>query len=661
MNRRLIILSSQTNHRVWLFKTVFSNRAAVFVVGLLFFSFLIQPFHQALANEVEVANDPTTAIPDEVIKQLPDAPDSEPVSEPQSTEMDTENADTETGSLADESENVSDGFSKTTVVESNNAEVDESTNDEESESTNSSDEAVDEVVESETVETTSTTTDEQAEQIEVDITSGTSTPEVTATSTTEAIDDTASSTENTIVSTSTEVSTGGSDDSDGQINTGTTTSTEISSSTASTTDSNTNDDGSTVDTPDDNVDNDNPDTNDDTNESQDGTDDSQASSTDDLIDSERIQGGVNDLVNGVVDEVVNLTRQLVTEENYYQFSRQSCVPVGDGTFHCSTAADVVSNLDSAIFSEQDNDGDMEIYLRTGNGDVKQITDNDYDDTSPDIHFPTMQAVWQRLVDGRYQIISYDIETRTETQLTFARNNSMEPKISAEGIVWQAWDGSDWEVMFFDGKFTDQITSNDSQDVTPVIEEGYILWSVLGGEKVEAKVYSLEGKEMMTISGYEGGSVANPRFVLVYDTQFDNGDVITQGFDPQTGLAKTLASKPVDLPFDIPEPDPVGEIRALIQNKSIHDENEVVAVSETSADDDLNLAPTTATSSSTLTVDIQPELNEVENHTEFDLELNDFDLVITDSASSTISNINNEILNQSFPISTSTVIATSTES
>jgi hypothetical protein len=258
---------------------------------------------------------------------------------------------------------------------------------------------------------------------------------------------------------------------------------------------------------------------------------------------------------------------LVNEDNFYQFSKQSCVAVGDGTYHCSTNTDTSVGASSVVYAERGEDGNMEIFLRTSKNKVKQITDNEYDDTSPHYDAESMKIVWQRLIDGRYQIVVFDVMEDEETQLTFSKTNNMEPKVSDAGIVWQAWDNNDWEIMFFDGSYTEQLTENDSQDVAPVIQDGYVLWNVLGGEEQQAQVYSLDTKETLSIEGYEGGAISNPRFVLVYDTKFDNGDVITQSFDPSTGLSEPIAAQPASEPINIPESDPIGEIRALISNKS----------------------------------------------------------------------------------------------
>lgn len=274
-----------------------------------------------------------------------------------------------------------------------------------------------------------------------------------------------------------------------------------------------------------------------------------------------------------IEPVVPVQAQsLTTDDNYYQFSKKSCVSIGDGTFHCSLSQETGIDLNAVVYSELGENKNMEIFLRTSEGEVKQITSNDYEDTSPNYNAESMQVVWQRQIDDRYQIIKYDISEEEESQLTFSRTNNMEPKVSEQGIVWQMWDGSDWEIMYFDGKYTDQLTDNLTQDVAPAIDDGYVLWSVLGGSEQEAKVYSLASGEILNINGYEGGMIANPRFVLVYDTVFDNGDVVTQGFDPVTGLSAPIAAKPADNPVNIPNTDSTGETRALIQNKSSHEDD-----------------------------------------------------------------------------------------
>lgn len=555
---------SRENRRAWLYSLIYASRVSVLTVLFLFVSFLIQPFHQALANESaaeEVPQEESPQVAESVVEQEDNIP--ELVSEV------ADDTSLENGAITEDAEEVE----MTSDIDLSSVPVGEDLSGDE----NFVEQSVDIATHSE-------------DELFIDLDER----------------DTSSSTDTDLIEEGVESGT--------------------------------------------------------ENESllEDTNDTATDEESDEVVDAEE-QVDTNDLntVSNVVDSAPQETspsvpatttpvkaEYLVTEDNYYQFSRQSCVAVGDGTYHCSlnTAPGVDTN--SVVYADRDVDGDMEIYLRTAKGDVEQLTDNNHDDSSPYLDVESLQIVWHRLVDDRYQIILYDLEDKKESQLTFSRTNNMEPKVSKDGVVWQAWDNNDWEIMHFDGKYTDQITSNTAQDVTPVIEDGYILWSVLGDDVQEAMVYSLKTGQTMSIADHEGGSIVNPRFVLVYDTKFDNGDIITQGFDPTTGISAPIAAKPAPEPIDIPHSDPTGEIRALIQNKSSQKENDVVQLEpDSTGPDGVTPATTTATSSDTLDLkqgstdtDVKVGSTTVptSDHLTNDFELTDFDLVITPTATSAAS-------------------------
>ena len=373
---------------------------------------------------------------------------------------------------------------------------------------------------------------------------------------------------------------------------------------------------------------------------------------------------------GVADDPAPvMAENIINDSNYYQFSKQSCVAVGDGTYHCSVAGESEVDERSLVYAAKDADGDKEIYIKSKGGKIKQLTDNDYDDTSPYFDTKTMRVVWQRMIGGRYQIMFMDLNEGKEVQLTFSSTNNMEPKISSDGIVWQAWDGHDWEIMYFNEEYTEQVTDNKVQDVAPVIEDGYILWSVIGGDKQEAKVYSIKDKKMMEIAEHDGGEILNPRFVLVYDTRYENGDVVTKGFDPLTGISSPITSKPAPMPVDIPNVDPTGEIRALLPTQTSHKDKNPVHASSTDKAAGSGPDPLLQNSSSTDTLNIKA----IQAEKELDntsatasassgkptVELNDYDLVITKKASSTKAAINEQIHTLQLG-KTEAVISTSTK-
>ena len=118
------------------------------------------------------------------------------------------------------------------------------------------------------------------------------------------------------------------------------------------------------------------------------------------------------------------------------------------------------------------------------------------------------------------------------------------------------------------------------------------------------VYELRTKDTQRIEGYEGGKLQNARFVLVYDTKFDNGDILTKGFDPKDGTVLDLAALPADLPTEIPDSEPTEEVRALIQNKSSKEDGDadIDVVVKTP---DVGTTTTTGTSTTTVSTFTNP--------------------------------------------------------
>ena len=76
------------------------------------------------------------------------------------------------------------------------------------------------------------------------------------------------------------------------------------------------------------------------------------------------------------------------------------------------------------------------------------------------------------INGEGQIFLYDVVSGTKTQLTFIGTN-LNPKVDEkERVVWEGWDGQTWQVFFFDGLSTIQLTTGDTS-LNPEISEDYI--------------------------------------------------------------------------------------------------------------------------------------------------------------------------------------------
>ncbi len=252
------------------------------------------------------------------------------------------------------------------------------------------------------------------------------------------------------------------------------------------------------------------------------------------------------------------------DENAFIFSKHECAEVGDGSFYCSTASTAPKTLGTdRVFSAPDADGDREIFVERG-GELSQVTKNLFDDDAPYYDESSNSIVWHRLIDGRYQIVTYDAETGEEQQITNERYNNMEPSRYGDVIAWQGWIGNDWEIMLEEGGELTMLTDNTWHDISPRINGNYIIWQTFESGAWRVKVYDRVTKSIDTIESADGASIDNPRFVLVYDAKQTNGDVETKGYDLKSGKVVPLSSSPTPVPESLPDPDQTGEERALLQ-------------------------------------------------------------------------------------------------
>ncbi len=262
------------------------------------------------------------------------------------------------------------------------------------------------------------------------------------------------------------------------------------------------------------------------------------------------------------------------EDNPLHFNPQDCVSVGDGSYYCERQTEPLPSYEEdEVFAALDADGDNEIYIRL-RGEVTQLTHNLVDDMAPSLDSVGNYVAWHRLIDDRYQVVLYDLKKSEESQITNSATNNMQPHVFDGKLVWQTWDGHDWEVVYFDGDDTTAITNNEQPDLSPRLNDNYIIWNIVheNNEKGIA-VYNLVSGQVELIDDTDDVTVKNPRFILMYEAEYENGDVVTRGFDVETGNVIPLNTSPHEQPERIPEPDQTGETRALIATKTNARESE----------------------------------------------------------------------------------------
>jgi beta propeller repeat protein len=286
-----------------------------------------------------------------------------------------------------------------------------------------------------------------------------------------------------------------------------------------------------------------------------------ASSTDELILQEEELPMV-DATSTTSIPAVPLVNDVANDNNRFVFSKQECVSTGEGTFFCTKSETDVIKGEDRVYAKKDVDGDKEIYIVKA-GVETRLTHNNINDEQPYYDEFSNTIVWQRLIDGRYQIIAYDVVIGEEAQLTNDRYNNMEPQRSGDVIVWQGWIGNDWEIMYLQNDALTMITDNTTHDIAPSINGNHIVWQSFENGAWKMKVYDIRSKEIQTIGEADGSSIQNPRFVLVYDAKNGAGDIETRGYDLVEGKHVDLSRVPQSVPEEIPDPEQTGEKRALV--------------------------------------------------------------------------------------------------
>ena len=235
-------------------------------------------------------------------------------------------------------------------------------------------------------------------------------------------------------------------------------------------------------------------------------------------------------------------------DSKYVFGEGDCTVVADGQYYCVTAGpETQVTGDPRVYAERDRDGDREIFYFDGTK-VKRITNNSYDDFAPVFDEETGRIVWQAMINDRLQIMLYEIPTNTTRQITTGRENSSNPDIAGDTVVWQQWIDTNWEILMTNvhnhgAPFTiERLTDNAVHDMFPAAYDNLITWQSERAGSWEVVVYDLATGNRHTLEKSDNTKYENPRFVLLFDSRHDNGDVETVGYNLDTGEMMELGTR-----------------------------------------------------------------------------------------------------------------------
>lgn len=288
-----------------------------------------------------------------------------------------------------------------------------------------------------------------------------------------------------------------------------------------------------------------------------------ATSSEDIVDDLETSNATTTSADTTAE--LHTASSTTNSENKYTFGEGDCTLVADGEFYC-VATDVTRHVDGdpRAYAEKDREGDREIYYFDG-VEVKRITNNGYDDFAPVYDEETGRIVWQALLNDRLQIMLYDLTEGETHQVTYSRSNSSNPHILDDMLVWQEWVDTNWEIMMLDldelGTMPQQtdgeelqsaiqhLTDNVVHDMFPQIYDGLITWQREKGRSWEVIVYDIRSGKEHALEKSGDTKFENPRFVLLFDSRHDNGDVETVGYDLESGEMMALGTRARPIPAD----------------------------------------------------------------------------------------------------------------
>jgi hypothetical protein len=154
--------------------------------------------------------------------------------------------------------------------------------------------------------------------------------------------------------------------------------------------------------------------------------------------------------------------------------------------------------------------------------IEQITDNSTGDWFSQIN-DAGQLAWSGYDGSDYEIFFYE-PTDGITQLTNNSYDDSAAQINDAGqVVWEGFDGSDWEIFLYDPTDgTTQLTDNSYDDNYPQVNDsGQVVWQGYDGSDAEIFIYDpTDGTTQLSDNSYDDN----------YPQVNDSGQVVWQGYD-----------------------------------------------------------------------------------------------------------------------------------
>lgn len=160
------------------------------------------------------------------------------------------------------------------------------------------------------------------------------------------------------------------------------------------------------------------------------------------------------------------------------------------------------------------------------GNIERVTPGNLEFISPVVCDSGVAALAARRWPYGYEMVAWKAGAETLSQITTNYFYVLNPNARGHELVFQAWDGYDYEIFHydFDSGELRQITQNTFDDLSPVVCDGQIAW--VACPTVETEIFFYREGSILKISS---GSTANDL------PSIWNGRVVWQGVDEDGDL------------------------------------------------------------------------------------------------------------------------------
>jgi hypothetical protein len=190
--------------------------------------------------------------------------------------------------------------------------------------------------------------------------------------------------------------------------------------------------------------------------------------------------------------------------------------------HATATTRQMTDNDTADFAPQVYDGRVvwvnitptHGFIRLYDGGIVRVIGDMADlESAPQMNH--QWVVWTTYTDDRRDIHLYDLSSREQSIIGTQGHRHRSPSLSENGVVWNAYEGDDTEIFFYDGAVVRQLTSNYTDDSSPVINGDWIVWE--RKDETEMNIFQYQISTAATTQLTFGGSHQQP--------QLENGTIV----------------------------------------------------------------------------------------------------------------------------------------